>query len=565
MITKLLSQGKKERKWTFIQGLFEWLPNLIMCFLLYSGLVLIFEQRLVKGLLITTILIIFLELAYLLFWKSKTVNRWSYQAKKEIKEAYLKQIFYSEETNLSQVLQNDLKGLERLDVFYQVFFPACIKFVIGYSGLLIYDIWFKSSLFIYPLIALLFISGLMKIQSKRGDQTNKRHLESFKTLGKRFLDDLSGMNTLIMYQVDEKYQQDFEQESEFYRKKTMEVLFYQLQSLFILNAILYLMLVIGVFSTYFQWQNGTISMALAISISIYFMRFMMSGKEIGYFFHIVKSSKPALTSIYRVINQKVETKKYIFNETLTTPIQSLMVKEVNFDYSDKRTILNKVSFKLHVGKLYGLTGENGSGKSTLAKILMGEQISRNGKIYMNDKLVTDENIGQLQQSIGYLGSNAYLFQGTIEENLCFGTTSPDWQSILENYQLCQFVKSLPLGFQTQVGENGRLLSPGQRQQIAFARLVLADKEVYIFDEVTSNIDASNSQQILQAMKQLSRKKIVLVITHNWIDIQQMDQVLFLDEHNLEVSTHSKLFDTDKNYRKLVEANRLQLQGGEGNK
>ena len=68
MITKLLSQGKKERKWTFIQGLFEWLPNLIMCFLLYSGLVLIFEQRLVKGLLITTILIIFLELAYLLFW-----------------------------------------------------------------------------------------------------------------------------------------------------------------------------------------------------------------------------------------------------------------------------------------------------------------------------------------------------------------------------------------------------------------------------------------------------------------------------------------------------------------
>ena len=195
---------------------------------------------------------------------------------------------------------------------------------------------------------------------------------------------------------------------------------------------------------------------------------------------------------------------------------------------------------------------------------MGEQISRNGKIYMNDKLVTDENIGQLQQSIGYLDSNAYLFQGTIEENLCFGTTSPDWQSILENYQLCQFVKSLPLGFQTQVGENGRLLSPGQRQQIAFARLVLADKEVYIFDEVTSNIDASNSQQILQAMKQLSRKKIVLVITHNWIDIQQMDQVLFLDEHNLEVSTHSKLFDTDKNYRKLVEANRLQLQGGEGN-
>ena len=108
------------------------------------------------------------------------------------------------------------------------------------------------------------------------------------------------------------------------------------------------------------------------------------------------------------------------------------------------------------------------------------------------------------------------------------------------------------GYATQVGENGRLLSPGQRQQLAFARMLLADKTVYLLDEITSSIDEANAAVILQAVKKLSRHKIVLFISHDLKAMTQADEVWFTHDHQLTVANHQTLYQKQPAYRQLVD-------------
>ena len=563
-MNRLLTYGKQQRISLFIQSFFAWLPSVIVFLAFYVVLAEFFNQSLSPVLHMFLLSLFVLQMIYILVLRKFVLNHWAYAAKKEIKEAYLQALYHTEtELDEATILQSDLRGLDSLDSFYQVFFPEIIKLILGYLPLLFLFGITRSPLFLYPIIGILAIGVLMRIHGKRGKQINRRYLASFTALGKRFLNDLSGMNTLIMYQADETYQKAFEEESEFFRKKTMDVLFYQLQSLFILTTILFVIILLGIISIYFAWSAHQFSTAFAISLTIYFIQLILSGRAAGYFFHIVQSSKQSLNRIFTVIDHD----KHIVNEEKSTendltPITNITFTDVAFAHNPENPLLEQLNFTLIPGKVFGLVGKNGSGKSTIANLIQHKLIPTKGTISFNNTDIQRLDPNIMRQHVGYLGSQSYLFDMSIKENICLGMSAgTDWQTILKTYGLCEFVATLPDGFSTQVGENGKRLSPGQRQQVAFARLLLSFKDVYIFDEISSNIDKKNRQKIVDAMKQLSKTTIVLMISHSWQDITQAEQILFIDNQHIVTGSHQMLYQNNSTYQQLANTFKNDAEGG----
>lgn len=551
MLTRLLSYGRSVRLLAMLHILFEWLP-VVETFLSAWIILHYFYQTelLVPGIVLLFVLCI-LQFMYLGFFDRKNAGIWLNQAKLEMKTAYLNSLFSQvDSTTESEVLQRDIKGFERLDSFYQILFPAVIKFVLSFLLFCFLSLLWKSYLPFDVLLYFVLLGLGMRFLRTQGDQTNRRHLTSFMRLGARFLDDLAGMNTLVMYQVDADHQKKFERSSEFFRKKTMALLFYQLQSLFILSFSLFFTLLVALGQSYQQVLTTSFGVEKAVLLWLLFAYLLLSTRQLGYFVHLVKSNTPPLQAIFKIIDQaQLATTQQVTDLQL----DKLHFYQVSFGYPGQEKLLTEIDITLKKGKLHGFVGRNGSGKSTLTKLIRGQLKPTSGTIFLGKHNQTFLTQQQIQAHTAYLASEPLLFAGTIEENIRLGMPEKtDWQEVLSAAGLCGFVTALPKAFQTQVGENGKLLSPGQRQQIAFARLLLMDKDIYLFDEATSSIDKQNAQIILNALKCLSQEKLVIVISHKWEEIVQLDDLVFLDQRKVFFGTPESLYQQNQQYQRLAD-------------
>lgn len=543
---KLLKFSKKSRKYLLIQSLFAWLPRLSFAYLLFILLIQGKEAVLhwhIFGLLFL------IQLLFFGVFKKKIINKYAYEAKKELRQLYL-EAFYKQdkEVDKAAVLQKELKGLDSLDTFYHIFFPSLIQFIWGYLGLIIVSLYFKTWIWLLPVFFILMMGLTMMVLNKMGKSRNSKFIESFTALGRRFLNDLSGMNTLIMYSVDKDYQETFEEESEFYRKKTMDVLFYQLQSLFVLHFFLYLTIVIAVFLLYSGIAGMQFSFEIAVALFFYFVQFMVMASAIGYFFHIYFSSKPSIDRILGLIEEQRNAER--LPEAELGEVKSLEIVDLELGYKN-RPLIEGLNLKLEAGRPYALVGYNGSGKSTLASNIMAWKKPMKGEIRANGVDVLSIDNASWLKHIGYLGSNSYLFDGSIADNLMMSGCE-NWREKLDELGLCKFVSTLEQGFDTKVGENGRLLSYGQRQQIAFARLLLAGKDVFIFDEVASNLDAANRRIIMDEIQKLGKEKLVIVISHHWEEIARIGNILWINNKTVTFGEHDELLKTNSDYVTLAE-------------
>jgi ATP-binding cassette subfamily C protein len=507
-----------------------------------------------------------LPLALLIAWglysllpgAQKRVQKWSVLAKREIRRDYLQGLFSPQMTasgdlTSNKVIQRDLGGINRLDAFYGTFFPGLFASGLSYLLLLGLAIAWRSWLPLLPIACFLLMGVGMMLLQKISPNINRQYLQSFVQLGSRFLDDLGGMSTLVMYGAAKRYRERFAKDAEFFRGKTMALLKYQLQSLFILNGLVFAGMGAGAFVLWGPLQAGRLTLVQAGVLWLLLAQLLVAERQLGYFFHIVMSTRPALANIFRIIAAGQETPGDETRGTFRGTIKTVHFHNAAFGYADGPRLWSDVSLTLQPGQLYGLVGENGTGKSTFAQVLRGQLALVQGKVTFDRRNAAAFSRADWLNHVGYLDDWPYLFSGTIAENIALGAADqPDWWAQVTKLGLCQFAADLPAGLQTQIGEDGRFLSPGQRQQIAFARLLLMHKDIYIFDEVTANIDAMNAQIIMAAIKQLSQRAIVLCITHEWRAINQLDVIYFLADGQITSGTKRVLAVDNAAFRRLLD-------------
>ena len=229
------------------------------------------------------------------------------------------------------------------------------------------------------------------------------------------------------------------------------------------------------------------------------------------------------------------------------PIQGgIRFENVTFRYHPESDInvLENLSFVVQPGQMVALVGRSGSGKTTISKLVLGLYPPTDGKVSIDGHDITSISLHSLRQQIGVVDQDTFLFGSTIRENISLGHPGATLAEITEAAQLAgadEFIKKLPMGYETQIGEGGGMLSGGQRQRLAIARALLGNPRLLILDEATSHLDAESERIIQKNLTKILKGRTTLVIAHRLSTVRHADLILVLDRGVLiESGTHIEL-------------------------
>ena len=475
--------------------------------------------------------------------------------KKEFFQAFVaKDGEFQDSRTAADVLTVAAQGIDSLDTYYSYYLSLNLRTYFNCLTVLIIVFW------LFPLGGLIFILALpfipvsIILMQKRSRRIMNRYWGSYMDVGNLFLDDLKGLNTLYSYQADEKYEQEFAEQAEDFRDATMELLGFQLQSVGYMDAVMYLGIGLSGFLALSWLAAGKLSLFSMIYFILIATEFFTPIREVGYGMHLVMMNTKMADRIFSFLDSVQETK--VETKQDLAPFQHLSVQDLSFSYGDKM-ILDRVSFDVEVGQVFAIAGESGRGKTTLAKILLGKLEPEQGQIFFGQTSSKNLTQSALYKEIMYVSSNSFLLNTSILENL---QLARDWsrekiQQWLSEKKLLSFIENLPEGLDTLVGEDGNQLSPGQRQQVICARAILAQKSLYIFDEITSSVDKDNEDLLYELLNVLSKEALVIEITHKMKRVAEADQVLFMGKEGTVLASPTQLYWENQEYRTLVDRQR----------
>ncbi|RTL02226.1 MAG: ABC transporter ATP-binding protein [Proteobacteria bacterium] len=236
---------------------------------------------------------------------------------------------------------------------------------------------------------------------------------------------------------------------------------------------------------------------------------------------------------------------------------------VNFAYNERDSLFHGLNLTIPAGQTIALVGGTGSGKSTLIKLLLRLYDYQGGQITVDGQDIKELTLNSLRQQIGVVSQETFLIDGTIAENIAYGSFAASLEQIYAVAKLVEaeeFILQLPDGYQTMIGERGQRLSGGQRQRIALARAILKNPPILILDEATSALDNHTEDLIQQAMLHVAKGRTTIVIAHRLSTIVNADMIYVLDHGNIiESGTHQELLNANKHYSYLWN---LQLRGND---
>ena len=234
----------------------------------------------------------------------------------------------------------------------------------------------------------------------------------------------------------------------------------------------------------------------------------------------------------------------IIGSELQIPVENLGVKKVSFDknislsevcfeYKDQTQVLKNINLIINKGDSVAFVGDSGSGKTTLVDLIIGLYFPNKGEIRIDGLLLSDQNIQNWRSQIGYIPQQAYLFDGTVAENVCFGREySKDYLiKVLKQANIYDFLQTKE-GVDTLVGEGGIQLSGGQKQRVVIARALYGDPEILVLDEATSSLDEETEKRIMNEVYRISHDKTLVIIAHRLTTIKNCDKVYQIHNGNI---------------------------------
>ena len=462
---------------------------------------------------------------------------------------------YNKVTSTSSVVQVAVEGVEQLEVYFGRYLPQFFYALLAPITLFILFsfISLKAAIVFLVCVPLIPVSiiAIMKIAKR----ILKDYWNNYANLGDTFLENLQGLTTLKVFNIDEERHKKMNDEAENFRRITMKVLSMQLNSINVMDLVAFGGAALGSIITLNAFYNGQVTLAGTIIIILLSSEFFIPLRLLGSFFHIAMNGMAACDRIFKLLDSdELEERKEDFTKELSHKAD-IEVDNITFSYDGERNVINNVSMKFEKDKFTAIVGESGSGKSTIASLLLNTFKVNEGNIKVNGIDINRIPLKDLYEKMVIISTNSFIFNGSIKDNLLIGKKNAKVEEInraLEVANLKDFVYSLDDGLDTQVGEGGSLLSGGQKQRLAFARAILSDREILILDEATSNIDVESEEMIWNSVEKLRNNKTLIVISHRLANVKNADKIYLLDKGNLvEEGNHEELMNKKNKYFNLV--------------
>ena len=276
--------------------------------------------------------------------------------------------------------------------------------------------------------------------------------------------------------------------------------------------------------------------------------------------------KASLARLGDLLDAEVNVKDRPGAQDLTDPKGRIEFKDLTFRYPDGEfDALENISFVIEPGENIGLVGKTGSGKTTLVDLILRTYNVADGTLFFDGKDVNDLTIRSVREACAYVPQDNFLFSDTIENNIAFGVSDRNQKAVVHAARMADVdsnIKEFSQSYGTVLGERGVTVSGGQKQRISIARALMKDAPVLILDDSVSAVDTKTEQTILDNLRTTRAGKTTILIAHRISTIEGMDKILFLDEGRLvDAGTHQELLVRCPDYRKMVELQKLEEEGG----
>lgn len=568
--TRLIEQVPSSKKYIALTVLAQWLKtvaNIVMIFILSNLLAQILDgkafdfKRLLPYLgAIAAVMLVRYLCGYA---SSQTAFFASSEVKKVLRQKMYKKLTrmgasYSEKVSTSEVIQVFVEGVDQLELYFGKYLPQfffAMLAPITLFAVLVFVSW-KASVVLLICVPLIPLS-IVAVQ-KIAKRLLSKYWGVYTNLGDTFLENIQGLTTLKVYQADERKNVEMNEKAEEFRRITMKVLTMQLNSVSVMDIVAYAGSAVGVVIAIIQVKNGTITLPQAFLIIMLAADFFLPLRLLGSFFHVAMNGMAASDKLFKLLDTKEDEHGAEIPENLDGDIE---IKDLSFSYDGEKTVLNDISITFKKHELISIVGESGCGKSTLASLFCGTTKGYIGSITIGGVEIKDIDEKTLMNNITAVNFNSYIFAGTVRENMLIADKSAGDEKMIEALKMVNLWSFLSEqdGLDTKLNQQGSNFSGGQRQRLAIARALLHNTPIYVFDEVTSNIDAESENDIMTVIHNMAKIKTVILISHRLENVVGSDKILLLDKGKIEESgTHSELMSFNKKY-KLMYSTQAELE------
>nr|WP_295599757.1 ABC transporter ATP-binding protein/permease [uncultured Terrisporobacter sp.] len=563
---RLLSICDSSKKWIGLTVLMNWISivcNIALILFIGTTVDKLLSGNLNLNIISTSIFIIaMLSIRFVANFMSTKFSLYSSgEVKKTLRSTIYEKLLtlgvnYTDTISTSSTVQIAVDGVEQLEMYFGRFMPQLFYSVIAPITLfaVMSFISFKTAIILLICVPLIPITimAVMKIAKK----ILSKYWGVYTDLGDSFLENLQGLTTLKIFDRDEDKNDEMNKNAEHFRKITMSVLQMQLNSIIVMDIIAYGGSAIGILMALSEYRNGLITIGQVLIIILLSAEFFIPMRLLGSFFHVAMNGISASERMFKLLDTQVEDVKDLAQDKINQLENiNIELKNVDFSYDKERKVLENININMENNKMVALVGESGCGKSTITNLLLKQRKVDSGEILLNGINLNDIPFDVLTKKIGFINHNAYVFNGTIEENIRMGKNDASLEEIydaLKKANLYEFVMTLPNKLKTNVGEGGSLLSGGQKQRLALARTIITNPEIYIFDEATSNIDVESEEKVWESIYKLAKNKTVIVISHRLANVKNADSIYVLDKgHIVENGKHKELMMSKNKYYELV--------------
>ena len=442
----------------------------------------------------------------------------------------------------SEMAQLSTEGIEQLRLYYSNYLPSFFYAMIAPLILFVLFMFMDIPVAFTYLACVPLIPVSIMLVSRWAKRIFAKYWDQYISLGNSFLDNTKGMKELKIFKYDDVKQKQMEDESEGFRKITMKVLVMQLASVTIMDLVAFGGAGIGIVLS----LHANLNPYLTTFMILIGAEFFLPLRSLGSAFHIAMNGATAGKKIMTLL--KLDETKCGNNEL--EAVNKVSMENVSFGYEDSNEdVLKNINLSFSKG-LYSLVGVSGSGKSTIAKLFSKTLKQSSGEIKINDEPLTSYNSQSFYSKICYISSNTYIFHRSIRDSFLFYN---EYMSEAQMKELLHRVKLDHLPLDLIIEEDSTNLSGGEKQRLTLALYLSKQFDFYIFDEITSNIDIESEEIILNIIKEISKTKVVLMISHRLKSTSYSNHIYYLEKGNIVCDgTYEELLKSDNEFKRLYD-------------
>lgn len=431
-------------------------------------------------------------------------------------------------------------------------------------GVLIFMLVLNVKLALITLIATPFLAIIVTFLIKRTRMLYGEQQGKLGDLNAYIEEEISGLKVVKAYGLENEAVRRFHEKNKSFKDTAIKAQFTSYLMIPLMNGLSNVTLVLIIVAGSMLTLKGDASIGLIVTFINFARLFFQPINQMSNLYNQLGLAFTGAERVMDILKEEPDIKNTPNAKEIDVLNGYVNMKDVSFSYNDEKTILKRINIEAFKGEKIAIVGPTGSGKTTIINLLNRFYDTKDGEIYFDDLKIKDINFYSLRKRIGIVLQNTILFSGTIKENLLFGkedATDNEIETACIKANIHDYIISLPKGYDTEITSDSNIFSKGQKQLLSIARTILANPDILILDEATSNVDMITEQKLQQAMNTMMEGRTSFVIAHRLKTIINSDKIVVIkDGKVVEEGTHKDLLSLKGFYNELYQNQFSSLKG-----